>query len=424
MKKYCAMIVIMAASLGICACDVNVNIEQDAENGWNVQIDQNGDAADKSGEGNYDEDGYEIEGNYDIGVWKSQYAEIVDEWEAEHEGDAELGFNLAWIDEDDAPELLLFCDDDAWQAMDMYTIVDGEAKKMKIADEDKDPDYEDSPYLSPGRQGMGDYCIEYTGIYLQSHGMMGSLHTTGYRKEGDEFIKIFEYDYKDLSFDEDIDEPISYTLTYTNSDGEDITVTQIVNDTDDYYEIDSIPEAGDLEKEFGFSFGDMKDLDKDRMDHSELEGEKKNTMAVRASGYTGLENLKNENNEDGTYYYEDMTEDGITVITNMCAPNSQRDGQDMDAYAENFVCALVDNDARITGSVEDTGLADKLSYPVYRISYESGSNEDTRQAVGVVILTDDYTYYYGFECPIDSFEDNEEFYDSELEDIELTSAED
>lgn len=144
-----------------------------------------------------------------------------------------------------------------------------------------------------------------------------------------------------------------------------------------------------------------------------------NDLALIAPGYTGLTNLRKEDNDDGTYYYEDMTEDGITVITNMCSPNSQRDGQADDAYAENFVCALVDNDARITGSKEDTQLSETLSYPVYKVDWESGGNEDTRQATGVVILTDKYTFYYGYECPIDMYEDNEKFYGEELATLQL-----
>lgn len=147
----------------------------------------------------------------------------------------------------------------------------------------------------------------------------------------------------------------------------------------------------------------------------------KNELVIRGAAYMGLENLRNENNDDGTYFYEDMTEDGITVITNMSAPNSQRDGQDPDAYAENFVCALIDNDARITETKEDEKLTGSFTYPVYRILWESGSNEDSRQAVGVVVLTDLYTYYYGFKCSVDYYEDNADFYDSELENLELVS---
>ena len=147
--------------------------------------------------------------------------------------------------------------------------------------------------------------------------------------------------------------------------------------------------------------------------------ESRNVMAIQAPGYTGLTNLKQEDNDDGTYFYEDMTEDGVTIITNMSAPNSQKDGQDPDAYAENFVCAMVDNDAEITGSEEDKDLTEKFTYPVYKIDWESGNNEDTRQAVGIVVLTDNFTFYFGYKCPIDDYEDNQEFYEDELKNLEF-----
>ena len=80
-----------------------------------------------------------------------------------------------------------------------------------------------------------------------------------------------------------------------------------------------------------------------------------NYLALKGPSYTGLTNLTKENNEDGSYYYKDMTEDALTVITNMSSRNSQRDGQDPDAYAENFVCAVVDDtdSAKIISSKND-----------------------------------------------------------------------
>lgn len=149
-----------------------------------------------------------------------------------------------------------------------------------------------------------------------------------------------------------------------------------------------------------------------------------NTLAIKGPSYTGLTNLTKENNEDGSYFYQDMTEDSVTVITNMCSRNSQRDGQDPDAYAENFVCALIDNDAKITDSKEDEKVTESLTYPSYRVYWETGSNEDSRQNVGVVVLTDNFTYYYGFGCPVDYYEENAEFYEEELNGIELLDLSD
>ncbi len=146
-----------------------------------------------------------------------------------------------------------------------------------------------------------------------------------------------------------------------------------------------------------------------------------NSLALKGPSYTGLTSLSKENNEDGSYYYQDMTEDALTVITNMSSRNSQRDGQDPDAYAENFVCAVVDDtdSARIKSSRNDETVSKSTTYPSYRVYWESGSNEDTRQNAGVVVLTDNFTYYYGYECPIDSYEDNVDFYESELDSVEL-----
>lgn len=146
-----------------------------------------------------------------------------------------------------------------------------------------------------------------------------------------------------------------------------------------------------------------------------------NELVIVGRSYTGLTNIKNENNDDGTYFYEDLTSDGITVITNMSYPNSQRDGQDPGAYVMNIICAQIDGDAKVDDPVSNDALSEKFTYPVYTATWESGSNEDSKKAIGVVVLTDLYTYYYGFECPLDYYEDNEEFYKEELADLSLSS---
>ncbi len=149
-----------------------------------------------------------------------------------------------------------------------------------------------------------------------------------------------------------------------------------------------------------------------------------NNLALKGPFYTGLNSLTNQNNEDGSYFYEDMTEDGITVITNMCSRNSQSDGQAPDAYAQNFVCAVVDNDAEVTDVKSDDTLCASLTYPAYRLHWKTGSNEDSRQAVGVVVLTDNFTFYYGFKCSVDDYEENTDFYESELDSLELLDLSD
>ncbi len=146
-----------------------------------------------------------------------------------------------------------------------------------------------------------------------------------------------------------------------------------------------------------------------------------NTLALRGPSYTGLTQLEKVNNDDGTYLYQDMTEDGLTVITNMSSHASQSDGQDPDAYAENFVCAVVDDtdSAKITSSKADETVSEGTTYPSYRVYWETGSNEDSRQNVGVVVLTDGFTFYYGYGCPADFYDENADFYEGELNSVTL-----
>lgn len=120
---------------------------------------------------------------------------------------------------------------------------------------------------------------------------------------------------------------------------------------------------------------------------SEEEEAVMNVLAIKGPSYTGLSNLKNENNEDGSYFYEDMTEDGITIITNMCARNSQRDGQDPDAYVENFVCAMIDNDAKITESKAKAHNRDFYKRPVAVASAGAGAGASAAAASHVSVST-------------------------------------
>ncbi|MCR4655302.1 MAG: hypothetical protein K5770_03620 [Lachnospiraceae bacterium] len=157
---------------------------------------------------------------------------------------------------------------------------------------------------------------------------------------------------------------------------------------------------------------------------AEAETAAQNMLAIAAKGYTGLTNLVNKNNDDGSYYYEDMTEDGDTIITNMCAPAKDPGDDGVEAYVKSFVEEAVKEGCEVNEVSLYEELSADLSYPAYRVNWEWGSNEDTRWGTGVVIPTDTFTYYYGYSCPADFYEDNEAFYDEELKGIELISIED
>ena len=200
--------------------------------------------------------------------WKTAYAEVVDQWNSDHGSDAETGYELSFINDDDIPELILFCDDDAWYALDIYTYLNDKAVKMKT-----DEEWEEEPlFTSPGFQGKGDYVFEKKGIYIQTRGMMGDQRYNGFRMEGDSFKRIFFYDYSDMSWNEDIKDPYSYILEYTNPSGEEVSVEKSVTKEDDFSDPKNIPEAGDLESAFGFSFDDRIDLTDGKIPYDEIKG--------------------------------------------------------------------------------------------------------------------------------------------------------
>ena len=204
----------------------------------------------------------------DAADWKTAYLDIVNEWNGQHSGEGEIGYELINLDEDDIPELALFCDDDAWYAMDFYTFTEGSAKKPEL--EAADWDESQSPYFSPGWQGKGDQVCEGKGIYFQTRGMMGDQRTNVYRLENGVFHKIIFYDYMDLSWDEENKDPYSYILEYTDKEGKDVSVEKSVKEEDDYFEMANIPEAKELEETFGFSFSDRKDLNEGKVSFDDI----------------------------------------------------------------------------------------------------------------------------------------------------------
>ena len=141
--------------------------------------------------------------------------------------------------------------------------------------------------------------------------------------------------------------------------------------------------------------------------------------------FTNMVNLKTENNEDGTYYYEDITEDGLTIIVNtVFASSADAEGKDPKDYLMDCALNLGDPDSFEVLSVsQDDGLTAKLTYPVYIVEYTTGANEDTRKWTVLAMDTDLYTYLYGFCSTMDAAEDMEEIYQDIFQGLFLSDEE-
>lgn len=130
--------------------------------------------------------------------------------------------------------------------------------------------------------------------------------------------------------------------------------------------------------------------------------------------FTDMRNLRADNIEDGTYHYEDITEDGQIIVVN--AAEQSRfvpDVQDLGDYLSACALSLGDTDTcELLSAEENEEYSQNLSYPVYIVKYTTGEGEDTRKWTVFAADTDVCTYLYGFcEAP-GAAEDMDDIYQS------------
>ena len=140
--------------------------------------------------------------------------------------------------------------------------------------------------------------------------------------------------------------------------------------------------------------------------------------------FTGMENLRTENDEDGTYLYEDMTEDGQTVIVNGSYRSSWLGECPVEEYLQDAALAVAESDTcELLSFEQDENLTASLSYPAYMAVYRAGENEDLRQWDVLVMETDGYTYFYGISATMDAAEENKEWYQDLFSQLYLSDPE-
>jgi len=183
-------------------------------------------------------------------LWKDEYSKIVQAWE-EQMGDDVLGYEFIYLDDDEIPELVLHCYDEAWSGFDIYTFSDGKLKhvdKYDMNDVCQQSEYD--MLTSNGRQRQYDGYIRTHGIVFQEGGMMGSYWLAGYKFENGCLKQIIDYFYSDMSWSDE-PQPISYSLEYKNRDG---SVISVVKEED--MEFSGCIELRDIEHEYEFLYND------------------------------------------------------------------------------------------------------------------------------------------------------------------------
>ena len=123
--------------------------------------------------------------------------------------------------------------------------------------------------------------------------------------------------------------------------------------------------------------------------------------------FTGMETIRNDNYADGTYYYADITADGLTMLVNtVLAKDADAETDDITQYLVDCARKLDETDIYELRSItQDTTLTEKFSYPVYIVEFTTGANEDTVKWTVFAMDTDQYTYLYGVCTDMDAAED-------------------
>lgn len=128
-------------------------------------------------------------------------------------------------------------------------------------------------------------------------------------------------------------------------------------------------------------------------------------MTAGEQPFANVETLQSETYEDGTYYYEDMAEDGLIKVVNTVQPRDFS-AEDTEAYLLDCALALGEADADSLVSFEaNEAYTQQMTFPVYVATYTTGENEDTREWTVFAMDTDLYTYLYGISVTMDAAED-------------------
>lgn len=129
--------------------------------------------------------------------WKQEYVEVMETWKQESKEDI-LGYDFVYLNSDDIPELVLYCNDEAWAGFDIYTIINGKAVRLELYNFTGEK--EGNALTSNGRQGQGDSYLYKQGVLLQSGGMMGcyAISSTIHNNNYNDYIKTSKWKLYDL----------------------------------------------------------------------------------------------------------------------------------------------------------------------------------------------------------------------------------
>jgi len=219
-------------------------------------------------------------------TWKQEYIELAKQWQVNYGNNYYFGYDLIYLDADDIPELLMYCDGGFAYGMDIYTVADGKAVHLDRYGMDGTSEMSpEEPFTSNDRRRAEDAYMPRQGILLQNRDMITeNLHwVDGYQLVNGKLNKIFTFSCEEkgdyvldeetgqIVWDDDAyDTPVPYELNYKKQDG---TIVNVKNESDIYFSIfGECPEARDIEAQYGISCAVQEELSPDVHPRMGLDG--------------------------------------------------------------------------------------------------------------------------------------------------------
>ncbi|MGE4353666.1 MAG: hypothetical protein AB7D36_06245 [Oscillospiraceae bacterium] len=128
-----------------------------------------------------------------------------------------------------------------------------------------------------------------------------------------------------------------------------------------------------------------------------------NMLMLKAPGIpSDAERISETDGDDGTCRTEWLY-DGAVTIALARVPCAESDEESIAVQ----IGTLTGMDTADFTAAVDENLSQEFSYPVWRITYTTGENEDTHRNVDVYIQTDDMDYWFHTATPADFYTDYE-----------------
>lgn len=123
-------------------------------------------------------------------------------------------------------------------------------------------------------------------------------------------------------------------------------------------------------------------------------------LLTDAEPLADLEAVKRERYDNGSYYYMDAAGENALRCINSCYQTTLREGETEEEYAQRRAIGMSvtlspGNPYNLTVGKSDD-LSEKLGYPVYLVSFLTGSDLDATCWTVYLTRTEHYSYQYAF----------------------------